>query len=348
MISDRTSAPRPARLAWNISSETDPNALDAYRAGLSDLYAVSDIDGGRRAFFNRNVAYQFANTVFGAGSSVGQTMQRSTAEIRRSGFDGISMILDRGGMLGDIDGLRISSAPGTIHFRHLARPAATKVSRVDVVVTVLPREIAPEWLLNPRMHGHSISSETAVGRMLAAHLSSTAEVAPELDHSDGLAAINAALVLAQCSIGGAEIMPLDQARAAYRTVRQMAIDIIERNLLSPDLTPDMIAVGLGVSRSTLYRAFEAAGGVVTSIQRRRLARAHTLLRRRQGRTPSVAQIAHECGFASESHFSRAFRERYDMAPGELGATPARTTEPSVTSHKEHVRHDLMMDWLRNQ
>ena len=314
MVTGKTSSERPARLAWNISSDTDPDALDAYREGLSDLYAVSDIDGERGSFFNRNVAYQFGNTVFGSGGSVGQTMARTAAEIRRSGFDGVSMILDRGGMRGDVDGVRISSAPGTIHFRHLSRVSATNLSRVDLVVTVLPREIVPEWLLDPRFHGHTIAPGTATGRMLNAHLAGTAEIASELSHAEGLAAINAALVLAQCSTGQSDVMPAEQARAAYRTVRQMAIDVIEKNLLNPALTPDSIARSLGVSRSTLYRAFEAAGGVVSSIQRRRLARAYTLLRRRIGRTPSVAQIAHECGFASESHFSRAFRERYGLPP----------------------------------
>jgi AraC-like DNA-binding protein len=128
-------------------------------------------------------------------------------------------------------------------------------------------------------------------------------------------------------------------------VRHLAIAMMERELLSRDLTPDRIAVTLGVSRSTLYRAFEAAGGVITSIQRRRLAHAYALLRQRQGRTPTVADIAYVCGFASESHFGRAFRDRFDISPGDLGVGREGIMPVPVG---DQFRHDVCMDWLRSQ
>lgn len=336
---------RPARIAWDISTKSNPDAFDTYRAGLADLYATSDFAGGKDAFFNRNTAWQFGGTVFGRGESTGQTFTRSATEIRRSGFDGIGMYLDMGGGSADADGRDAPTSPGTVVFRDLTRPARSRYDRIDLVVTVIPREIAPEWLLDPRMHGHGIDSASPAGRMLGAHLMSTVAVADDLGHEGGLAAIDAALVLAQQSVGLIGVMTPEQARAAYRTVRQLAIDVIERNLLSPDLTADGIALQLGMSRSTLYRAFEASGGVMVSIQRRRLARAYALLRQRVGRSPTVAEIAHDCGFASESHFSRAFRDRYDLSPGELGADSVEIKPRPLI---ENVRHDLFMDWLRGQ
>lgn len=344
MPSNRRSSERPVRIAWDISTRDDPDAFDAYRAGLSDLYATSDFAGGKSAFFNRNVAWLFGGTVFGRGHSTGQSFTRSNAEIRRSGFDGIGMYLDLGGGKGDADGRDAPTAPGTVVFRDLTRPSRSLYERIDLVVTIIPREVAPEWLLDPRMHGHTIDSVSPAGRMLAAHLLSTVGVADELDHAGGLAAIDAALLLAQQSVGPLGVMTPEQARAAYRTVRQLAIEVIERNLLSPELTADGIAIELGVSRSTLYRAFEASGGVMVSIQRRRLAKAYAILRQRKGRNPTVAEIAHDCGFSSESHFSRAFRDLYDISPGELGARAAETRPKSI----DEVRHDLFMDWLRSQ
>lgn len=347
MTSSKRSSGRPVRIGWDISTKTDPDAFDAYRAGLSDLYATSGFVGGKDAFFNRNAAWQFGGTVFGRGHSTGQTFTRSAAEIRRSGFDGIGMYLDLGGGKADADGRNTPTAPGTVVFRDLTRPSSSQYDRIDLVVTIIPREIAPEWLLDPRMHGHGIDSASPAGRMLGAHLLSTAEVADELDHPGGLAAIDAALVLAQQSVGPMAVMTPEQARAAHRTVRQMAIEVIERDLMNPDLTADRIAVALGVSRSTLYRAFDAAGGVMVSIQRRRLARAYALLRQRRGRSPTVAEIAHDCGFSSESHFSRAFGDRYDLSPGELGSESIEGA-PGPGPLDERVRHDLFMDWLRSQ
>lgn len=345
MVSRKNDSRRPVRLAWDISTETDPDAFDAYREGLEALYTTSDFAGGKEAFFNRNVAWQFEGTVFGRGHSTGQSFTRTEGHIRRSGFDGIGMYLDLGGGVGDADGVETPTKPGTVVFRDLTRPSRSKYDRIDLVVTIIPREVAPEWLLDPRMHGHGIDSSSPAGRMLAAHLLSTVSVADDLDHEGGVAAIDAALLLAQQTVGKAGVMTAEQARAAHRTVRQLAIKVIERDLLSPDLTADRIAVELGVSRSTLYRAFETSGGVMVSIQRRRLARAYAMLRQRQGRSPTVAEIAHDCGFSSESHFSRAFRDLYDLSPGELGAA-ALEVKPRPLD--EHVRHDLFMDWLRSQ
>ncbi|MBC6982151.1 AraC family transcriptional regulator [Caulobacter sp. 17J80-11] len=330
---------RPPRLAWSISSASDPDAIDAYRDSLADLYAVTDLGGGPAGFFNKASSYQFGSTVFGIGASVGQTMRRSAHELRRSGFDGVSIFLNGGAVVGDVDGRDLRAGRGAIHFRDLSRPSNSRAEHVDAIMTVIPREVAPDWLLAGAMHGHAIEATTPAGRMLAAHLRAIAEVADELDTADGLAAIDAALVLARRSIGAAQAMSPDEAQAAYRTVRRMAIEVIDQRLLDRDLNADLIAAHLGVSRATLYRAFESSGGVAVGIQRRRLARAYAILRQRKGTSPTVADVGFDCGFASESHFSRAFRERYGIAPGELGTPEGQALK---------VRHDVVMDWLRAQ
>ncbi len=344
MASPERVSERPLRLSWDISTKTDPDALDAYRAGMSDLYDTSNFADGRPAFFNRTATWQFGSTVFGRSESNGQTLSRSEVEIRRSGFDGICMFLDRAGLAADMDGRRVVAGPNAIHFRDLTRASISHLIRIDMVVTIIPRELAPEWLLDPRIHGHCIDGGSTTGRMLAAHLVSTVGMADELDHEGGSAAVEAAFMLARQSIGRTGVLTANQANAAYRTVRHLAIAMIERELLSRDLTPDRIAAALGVSRSTLYRAFEAAGGVIASIQRRRLSHAYALLRQRPGRTPTVADIAFSCGFASESHFSRVFRDRFDIAPGDLGVGRADLKPRSTGEH----RHDVCMDWLRSQ
>ncbi len=336
---------RPERIGWSISASSHPDALDLYREGLAPLYATSDFEGGESAFFNTSVSWRFGATVFGWGKSTGQTFTRSADEIRRSGFDGISIFLDGSVLKADADGRNISTNPGTIHFRDLARPAVSRVTSTDLIVTVIPRETAPDWLLDPAIHGHTIASDTACGRLLAAHLGATCELADQMTRNDGLAAIDAALILAERSVRPAARMTHEQAQSAYRTVRKMAAEVIERKIADPALDANHIAQALGISRATLYRAFEPAGGVMASIQRRRLARAYGLLRLRTDKATTVAQVAYGCGFISESHFSRAFRDRYGCAPGELGGM---TPPPTENLHKDGIRHDLFMDWLRSQ
>jgi AraC-like DNA-binding protein len=71
----------------------------------------------------------------------------------------------------------------------------------------------------------------------------------------------------------------------------------------------------GWSRATVYRLFEADGGLFSYIQQRRLQRAlMELIFERHGRR--VLDIALENQFASEATFNRAFRRTFGLPPGE--------------------------------
>ena len=74
-----------------------------------------------------------------------------------------------------------------------------------------------------------------------------------------------------------------------------------------------------MSRATLYRLFEPLGGVSSYIQERRLARAYAALIHPAHRHRPIYDIAFDCGFASEAHFSRAFRLFFGLPPSELRA-----------------------------
>ena len=55
---------------------------------------------------------------------------------------------------------------------------------------------------------------------------------------------------------------------------------------------DAVAAAVGVSRATLYRAFDGEGGVKKFIQDRRLHHARSVLRRRRGTTPTISDVSH--------------------------------------------------------
>ncbi len=90
---------------------------------------------------------------------------------------------------------------------------------------------------------------------------------------------------------------------------------IQRELLSPDLSPDWIARNVGVSRRKLYYLFEPDGGVAHFVQCARLERARAALvdRRRPYR---VKEAAFDFGFTSEAHFSRSFKRLFGFSPRE--------------------------------
>lgn len=99
-------------------------------------------------------------------------------------------------------------------------------------------------------------------------------------------------------------------------VREKAARIVRRNLATPGLGPAMIAAALGISRSSLYRAFEPHGGVAAYIQRERLDEAYRRLSI-PGQRGTISALAWELGYPDPSTFTRAFRRRFGHAPRDL-------------------------------
>jgi transcriptional regulator GlxA family with amidase domain len=77
-----------------------------------------------------------------------------------------------------------------------------------------------------------------------------------------------------------------------------------------------LARAAGYSQYHFVRRFTAHVGMPPSayVREVRLCRARHLLQVTQS---SVKEIADGCGFASVSHFSRSFRRRFGMPPGEI-------------------------------
>jgi AraC-like DNA-binding protein len=111
------------------------------------------------------------------------------------------------------------------------------------------------------------------------------------------------------------ILPLRQAMRM--AVLASAKRYIDTHLDSPRLSADAIARCFGWSRATLYRLFEADGGLMKYIRRCRLQRAYAALVSPVHAHRRILDIALDSHFASDATFSRAFRRTYGVPPGAL-------------------------------
>jgi len=76
---------------------------------------------------------------------------------------------------------------------------------------------------------------------------------------------------------------------------------------------------LGVSLRALHESFAQQNRTfMDTLYRFRLQRAHALLTRRN-QERSVAEIARLCGFRSQAHFARRFKQTYGVVPRTLKA-----------------------------
>lgn len=128
-------------------------------------------------------------------------------------------------------------------------------------------------------------------------------------------------------------------RDQYKTTREreaLVKAFIDRNLRNSDLSPDFIMQELGISRTSLYRLFEAEGGIVRYIADCRLDRCMADLADAPTSRGQVRRIAEAWGFFHPGNFNRRFRERFEAAPSEFLAASATSKVPSLHGTRYNV------------
>ena len=107
---------------------------------------------------------------------------------------------------------------------------------------------------------------------------------------------------------------------------------VRRHLRTPTLRPRTLCRLVGMSRSNLYRLFEAAGGVAKYIQDQRLLAAHAILTDPKT-NKSISILAEEFCFADSSSFSRAFKRAFGCSPGEARSSALAGLAPAMRQRR---------------
>ena len=237
--------------------------------------------------------------------------------------------------------------PGRVHLVDLSRSYRTVTTAVRTKGVVIPHAAVqydprrhPPYLVLPVDTPRGAMLVTALRGLVAQLPSVTMQDAPAL--ADAFAALVRALLLTPTA-------PLDEADARAVTKARIRHHIDQH--LAADLGVEELARRFALSRATLYRLFQTEGGIEAYIRDRRLDRCSDALMLVAPGRGRVREISERLGFADAGHFTRAFRQRFGVAPSDhLGIRlrpPARSVElpPSSGSH-DSVR--LFGDWLRRE
>ncbi len=315
---------------------------DAWRTLISAVFEPSFPD--MRAPKNLNArarALNLGDVLLVDAAADAQGFVRSKRLIAAEGLDHyLVQVYRRGVCDGAYGEIRNTVRPGDIKIIDLGQPFHTFNTDFENISLTIPRATLAPLLARPDgLHGLVLPGETPLAAILAAHLRTLSDTGPVLGEADREALAAGTVQLVAACLGAAPRAREHIAAARAAAVGQAIRDFIDRHIGSPLLGPEMLAREFGISRARLYRLFEDEDGIVSYIQARRLRHCLATLtdpgqaHRRQG------EIAFAAGFASDAHFSRAFRRAFGMSPSEARGRADLAFAP---------RHETFInDWMRD-
>ncbi|MGC5703295.1 AraC family transcriptional regulator [Pseudomonas sp. NFXW11] len=121
-------------------------------------------------------------------------------------------------------------------------------------------------------------------------------------------------LLASIIAGQAGERPINALSAAYLLAAKQCI---QEQLADPGLSCERVAAQTGISTRHLARLFALEDTLPSRfILEQRLQQARQLLGSGQGAGLDISEVAYRHGFASQAHFARAFKARFQLTPSE--------------------------------
>ncbi len=184
----------------------------------------------------------------------GQQFSRTSVDAAHDGLDGILVQFWQEGQLLDNGPNPRHTRCGDIHLVDFTRDITVNASDFNTYNLLVPREVLDSAVIDlDSKHQQTLSGDMASVRLLRRHLYELHHEARHMTIVEGQALVEATIALLKATLSS---HPDTQEEAAAIIDRNLLLEIrqiIDTQLHDPQLTPDMIAHQLGVSRAKLYR-----------------------------------------------------------------------------------------------
>ena len=326
---------------WTLDANAQAEAGEVYRVACAHIFDIT-LSGPDADFYNYLESYRLDSVVIGSCRGVAQRFERTFRHIQADGSDGVQLILQcQGSWQANYDGRTVDDEAGSIRVVDMARPFDTHETAFRTINVMMPRSLLAE-AGKLDLHGMVVAETSASGLLLASYLRSLWDSLARITDKEASAAAKALVDLA----AGAITAHANQRseRHISRILLTAARAYIDRHFHDLTLTPKTLGAAIGVSRTQLYELFVPLGGVSTFIQTRRLDGAFDAIVADEAAVHSLASIGYAHGFRSDAHFSRLFRARFGIPPGELRRRRARARKVDLSIIE---RPGDVWTWLRD-
>ena len=347
-VADRAAPTEPALKPLRFS--TLPLAIadqfPAWRAHLDPIAEVLLPDDARpeNGFNAEHTAWNLGKMLLVQQRAAAYRYVRSAAKLKSSSIDHWYIgIPRRGHAWTEVDGHVVESTSGTVTFRSLGHPYRGRVTESEVMLLYMPYDLFAEHAGMLVAANNSILSGN-FATLLIDYIASVEARLPTLVADDLpkiVHTIRDMLITCLASLPSSGKEPVAQSMLG---VMERVHRHVHDNLHSHDLNPDTISRAAGISRTRLYQLFEASGGVLNYIRKKRLQDAYATLSDPTN-SSRILDIAEDAGFDVAANFTRAFSHEFGLSPREVRKAAATNTPPLATK-SDGVATPTFERWLR--
>jgi AraC-like DNA-binding protein len=290
--------------------------LDMWRDALEPVFEITPDPKLPAAGFIGSIAMaHLGDALISTVASTAQIFERSRAHAQRTGLDHFMVqTFLRGGHNGVCGENEVRRGQGDVWILDLGQETRTHAKSFTNVTLIIPRDRVLPLLKGGEVHGTTLRSGSASARVIGSHMECLLAAAPDMNLTEAAAAVDAAALMIAGAWSRIRESRAEVTAAVRATARRTVRDYIDQHLTDETLAPEVLVRLFRMSRATLYRLFEDEGGVAAYILGRRLDRCRAILGASTGNERTIGELAFSHGFASEAHFSRAFRRRFGIAP----------------------------------
>ncbi len=309
----------PLPFRFDSSQFSGREAFERWRDEASITHDVSKTPVGPDPFHISARMWRFPSCIVTGASFSAQTFARTTQHVRRDHLDHYGLFAQgQGSREFVINETEETLHTGDLQIFDLAQAELSSATAGSSGTLFLPRDLVDRVFPGfSDLHGTVLRTRQA--RMLAAHIVAMhtyLEAIPP-EGVDGFLACT--LSLAFDTLGAYTATATAPNASLSRNLEGLRFQIdrhLDANLGDLLLSPETVAAHFNLSRSALYRLFEADGGVVRYLREKRLKRIHDILARGTEERP-LFLLAEDYGFISGSSLRRAFRDYYGYTPSDL-------------------------------
>ncbi|KRR13482.1 hypothetical protein CQ12_40605 [Bradyrhizobium jicamae] len=325
------------------TSETDA-PFDAWQSLVEILFEShpSKKTSESSTFQADLLAYHFGTFLLCRSIADGGRYRRTTARLAWDDLDHIIIsCIQRGRVAWSTPAFR-RLRPGDVAVLDLSTPVAFAFEAVEAVHLIVPRAALPASVAPVQpIHGRVLPENTAMGVFVGKVVEALSAAARHFGPSEVIAVGTSIPDLLASCLGPSDVLTSTGPKENRgRRLRRY----IEENLHRKDLTSSRLTRELGISRSQLFRQFQATG-VEAYIRRRRLRRSLKSLCDPRCADRRIGDIAYNMGFADESHFSRTFRQAFGLSPRAARAAARQADSSAAEGTFRPFSGGTFSDWV---